>query len=123
VTLLRGWYTADWAVLWELERSLTILETEYHCNGQPLPEKLDRARSEMRDLIGTARGPANPSETPTGSQNGQSATMTVMAASQLLGVTPQQIRRLCKKGSIKAVMRGRSWRIQRASAEARKRES
>jgi hypothetical protein len=40
MAVLNGFYTDNRAVLFELERALTILEVEYHRNGQPLPPRI-----------------------------------------------------------------------------------
>ena len=119
-----GFYTENWAVLFELERALTILEGEYHRNGQPLPPPLDQARSQMRELIGAetpARHKTKPGETPQVSQRSQPDTIGVMEAATILDRTPQMVRRHCENGNLMAVKRG-SWLIARSSVEARKQE-
>jgi hypothetical protein len=124
MAILRGFYTENWAVLFELDRALTILETEYHANGQPLPPPLEQARSQMRDILKgetSARHKTKPGETPKVSQKSEPVTIGVMEASKILDLTPQMVRRHCENGNLMAVKRG-SWLIVRSSVEARKQE-
>jgi len=123
MALLTGYYTDNRAVLFELERALTILEIEYHGNGQPLPALLEQARQQMRDLTGgesPARHTTKAGETPKVSQKAQSVTIDVMTASKILGRTPQQVRTYCRSGNLAAVKRGSTWLIFKASVEQRR---
>jgi hypothetical protein len=123
MAVLHGFYTENLAVLFELERALTILEVEYHRNGQPLPPLLEQAREQMRDLTGpetSARRKTKRGETPKVSQKSQSVTIDVMTASEILNRTPQMVRRHCQNGNLAAVKRGSAWLIYRASVEQRR---
>jgi hypothetical protein len=123
MAVLHGFYTENLAVLFELERALTILEVEYHGNGQPLPPLLAQAREQMRDLTGgesPARHTTKAGESPKVSQKSQSVTIDVMTASQILGRTPQQVRTYCRSGNLAAVRRGSTWLIFKASVEQRR---
>jgi hypothetical protein len=124
MAILNGFYTENPAVLFELERALTILEVEYHRNGQPLPPPLEQAREQMRDLTDaetSTRHKTKPGETPKVSQKSESVTIDVITASKILDRTPQMVRRHCKNGNLAAVKRGSTWLIFRASlAEMRR---
>jgi hypothetical protein len=124
VTLIRGFFTADVTVLFELERLLTRLETEqFAVTGKPLPEKLARARSEMRSLMETSvTHESNSIERSMVCSTTEPATIGVMEASEILNRTPQTVRRHCEKGSLQAVqaVKNGSWRILRASVEQRR---
>jgi hypothetical protein len=127
MALIRGFFTADVTVLFELERGLTRLETEqFAVNGKPLPVKLARARSEMRTLLGIETSTTHGSqiiETSVTCSTTEPVTIGTMEASQILGRTPQMVRRLCTDGSLQAVqgVKNGSWRIFRASlAEMRR---
>jgi hypothetical protein len=125
MAILTGYYTENLAVLFELERALTILEVEYHRNGQPLPPPLGQARQQMRDLTGaetSGRHGTKPGETPKVSQKSQSVTMTVMEAAKILDRTPQMVRRHCENGNLMAVKRGSTWLIFKASVEQRRKK-
>ena len=127
MALIRGFFTADVTVLFELDRGLTRLETEFAANGKPLPEKLARARSEMRTLLGIehpARHECNTAELSVVVPTITSSTIGVMEASRILNRTPQTVRRFCINGNLRAVqaVKNGSWRIFRASVEARKLE-
>lgn len=128
MALLRGFYTADVTVVFELERLLTRLETEqFAVNGRPLPEKLSAARSEMRTLLGiehSARQESNTVELSVVACTTKPAMVGVMEAATILGQTPQTVRRHCTDGSLHAVqaVKNGSWRIFRASLTARKQE-
>jgi hypothetical protein len=124
MALIRGFFTADLTVLFELERGLTRLETEqFAVTGKPLPEKLARARSEMRMLIEhSATHESNSIERSMVDSATGPATIGVMEASQILNRTPQTVRRHCENGSLQAVqaVKNGSWRILRASVEQRR---
>ena len=125
MAILNGFYTENLAVFFELERALTILEVEYHRNGQPLPPPLEQAREQMRDLTGvetSARRKTKPGETPKVSRKSQSVTIGVMEASKILDRTPQMVRRHCKNGNLAAIKRGSTWLIYRASVEERRKK-
>jgi hypothetical protein len=125
MAVLNGFYTDNRAVLFELERALTILKVEYHRNGQPLPTPLEQARQQMRDLTGaetSGRHGTKPSETPKVSQKGQPVTIDVMQAATILGQTPQMVRRHCVNGNLQAVKRGPTWLIFKASVEQRRKK-
>jgi hypothetical protein len=127
MTLLRGFFTADVTVLFELDRLLTRLEAEFNVNGKPLPEKLARARSEMRTLLGVEHSTTHGSTTVEHSVAARTTGPTmvgVMEAATILGQSPQSIRRHCTAGDLHAVqgVKNGSWRIFRASVDARKQE-
>jgi hypothetical protein len=123
MAVLRGFYTENLAVLFELERALTILEVEYHRNGQPLPPPLEQAREQMRDLTGSetsTRHGRKSGETLKVSQKGEPVTIDVMQAAAILDRTPQMVRRHCVNGNLQAVKRGTTWLIFKTSVEQRR---
>ena len=128
MALIRGFFTADVTVLFELERLLGRLETEqFAVAGRPLPEQLSAARSEMRTLLGIERSARHKSHTvehSTMARTTKPATVGGMEAATILGQTPQTVRRHCTDGSLHAVqaVKNGSWLIVRSSVEARKQE-
>jgi hypothetical protein len=121
VTLLRGFFTADVTVLFELERLLARLETEsFAARGKPLPEKLARSRHEMQTLLGIATSSTHGSpgiEASVVCSATNSTTIGTMQTSKILGLSPQRVRQRCTDGSLPAVQNGvnGSWRILKAS--------
>jgi hypothetical protein len=115
VTLLRGFYTEDASVLFELEHLLTRLETErFAVSGKPLPPPLAQARSEMRTLIAPSTTHISPLIEPSVVRpTTTSATIGVMEASKILNRAPQTVRRHCTDGSLPATqaVKNGSWRI------------
>ena len=118
MALIRGYFTADVTVVFELERLLARLETEFAANGKPLPPKLAQARGEMRTLIATSatHGSQLIATSVVGSTT-DSVTIGTMQAATILGLSASMVRRRCSDGTLPAVQTAPngSWQILRTS--------
>ena len=109
--------------LW-LEHGITLILAERRRDGQRFhPPRLLEMQSELHALAETIdRHAAKPNATELVSQNGSSGTMNPVKASELLGISPQMVRRDCASGVLSAVKVRGSWRVDAASVEAHRAE-